>query len=246
VVSSLVWLWWVIDLARFEFESGTVQLFYHLPLVHLEKLCLFVSWCAGGRCGKAWAARIMAGVGDRMQRNGDSCTIWVLGGRAIEGSGGAVCGLHHACGDEEHGFLRWASKPMSMICEWFGLKTTQKVSSGLTLKSVATGFPVWSSKPAATVWWFGSQNQHDDFLIWSSKPSRLRFVGCTIKLREGWWRGKHVEIWRLASPGSKLHYDFPVCPQDWRMRNDGWCTWHDRGGCVQKFIQIWSSKRKFY
>jgi hypothetical protein len=47
----------------------------------------------------------MAGVGDRMQRNGDSRTIWVLGGRAIERSGGVVCGLHHARGDEEHGFL---------------------------------------------------------------------------------------------------------------------------------------------
>jgi hypothetical protein len=29
----------------------------------------------------------------------------VLGDRAVEKSGGTVCGLHRACGDEESGFL---------------------------------------------------------------------------------------------------------------------------------------------
>jgi hypothetical protein len=29
----------------------------------------------------------------------------ILGGRAIERSGGAVCGLHRACGDKEREFL---------------------------------------------------------------------------------------------------------------------------------------------
>jgi hypothetical protein len=33
----------------------------------------------------------------------DGCTGRVLGGRTIERSGGAVCGLHRACGDEERG-----------------------------------------------------------------------------------------------------------------------------------------------
>jgi hypothetical protein len=49
--------------------------------------------------------RTMAGVGDLVQRIGDGHTGRVLGGRAIERSGGAVCGLHHARGDEECGFL---------------------------------------------------------------------------------------------------------------------------------------------
>jgi hypothetical protein len=49
--------------------------------------------------------RIMAGVGDLVQRTGDGRTGRVLGGRAIERSGGIVCGLHHARGDEEHVFL---------------------------------------------------------------------------------------------------------------------------------------------
>jgi hypothetical protein len=31
-----------------------------------------------------------------------------------------------------------ASKPMAMVCEWFGLKTTRTVSGGLASKSVVT------------------------------------------------------------------------------------------------------------
>jgi hypothetical protein len=55
----------------------------------------------------AWraATRIMAGVGDLVQRIGDSRTSQVLGGRAIERLGDAVCGLYRAQGDEERGFL---------------------------------------------------------------------------------------------------------------------------------------------
>jgi hypothetical protein len=36
-------------------------------------------------------------------RDGRTCRV--LGGRAIERSGGAVCGLHRARRDEERGFL---------------------------------------------------------------------------------------------------------------------------------------------
>jgi hypothetical protein len=62
-----------------------------------------VSWCAGA----AWHAvmRIVAGVGDLVQRIIDGHTGRVLDGRAIERSGGTVCGLHRARGDEKHGFL---------------------------------------------------------------------------------------------------------------------------------------------
>jgi hypothetical protein len=57
--------------------------------------------------GAAWrvATRIMAGVGDLVQRTGDGRTGRVLGGRAIERSGGTVCGLHRARGDKERRFL---------------------------------------------------------------------------------------------------------------------------------------------
>jgi hypothetical protein len=57
--------------------------------------------------GAAWRAttRIVAGVGDLVQRTEDGRTSRVLGGRAIERSGGVMCSLHRARGDEERGFL---------------------------------------------------------------------------------------------------------------------------------------------
>jgi hypothetical protein len=47
----------------------------------------------------------VVGVGYLVQRTGDGRTSRVLGGWAIEWSGGAVCGLHRARGDEEREFL---------------------------------------------------------------------------------------------------------------------------------------------
>jgi hypothetical protein len=57
--------------------------------------------------GVAWRAvmRTVAGVGDLVQRTGDGRTGQVFGGRAVERSGGAMCGLHRAREDEERGFL---------------------------------------------------------------------------------------------------------------------------------------------
>jgi hypothetical protein len=57
--------------------------------------------------GAAWRAviRIVAGVGDLVQRTGDGRTGRVLNGWRIGRSCDTVCGLHHARGDEEHEFL---------------------------------------------------------------------------------------------------------------------------------------------
>jgi hypothetical protein len=90
---------------RFEFESGIVCFIFLFSLFHLEnRVCLSrgvqvvgAAWCS--------AMRIMAGVGDLVQRIGDGRTCQILGGRAIERSGGAVCGLHRAHGDKERGFI---------------------------------------------------------------------------------------------------------------------------------------------
>jgi hypothetical protein len=98
----------------------------------------------------------VVGVGDLVQRTGDGRTCRVLSGQTIERSGDAVCGLHRACGDEEHEFLDCALKPRPTVCEWFGLKTTRTVShqfgpqnrwrrfmSGLTSKPLERFLPVW-------------------------------------------------------------------------------------------------------
>jgi hypothetical protein len=70
---------------------------------------------------------------------GWSSTGRVLGSRMIGRSGDAVCGLHRAQEDEEHGFLDLASKPRLKVSRfgpqnwqlWFGdldLKITMTVS----------------------------------------------------------------------------------------------------------------------
>jgi hypothetical protein len=63
----------------------------------------------------------------------------------------------------------------------------------LTLKLVATVSPNLALKPVARVSRFVAQNQHrrfgdlelkiiaNDFLVWASKPSELRFVSCATK-----------------------------------------------------------------
>jgi hypothetical protein len=83
---------------RFEFESEIVS-FFSFIFVSLEN---YVCLSHGVQvAGAAWhaATRTMAGVGDLMQRTGDGRTGQILGGRAVERSGGAMCDLHRACGD---------------------------------------------------------------------------------------------------------------------------------------------------
>jgi hypothetical protein len=57
---------------------------------------------AGAACHAAM--RIVAGVGDLVQRTRDGRTGQVFGGWAVERSGDVVCGLHLARGDLECGF----------------------------------------------------------------------------------------------------------------------------------------------
>jgi hypothetical protein len=90
---------------RFEFESGTILFYFSFIFVRLENRVCFSRGVQVA--GAAWRAvlRIVAGVGDLVQRIGDGCIGWILGGRAIERSGGVVCSLHCARGDDERGFL---------------------------------------------------------------------------------------------------------------------------------------------
>jgi hypothetical protein len=84
---------------------GQFHFVFLLSLFHLENRVFLshvvqlvgVAWCA--------AMRIMAGVGDLVQKTGNGRIAQVLTGQAIERSGGAVYGLHRARGDEECEFL---------------------------------------------------------------------------------------------------------------------------------------------
>jgi hypothetical protein len=185
VVSFLVWLWcywlgkawiWFWD----SFDGFTIVMFCLENRVCLS-LGVYVTgatWCA--------VIRIMTVVGDLVQRTGDGHT-----GRVIERSGGPVCSLHHASGEEKHEFLGWASKPRSMVCHWFDLKPLERF------------LPILPQNRWRRFSWFGIKTMGDVFLFSASKPSRLRFVGCTRKLMERGQRRTRVEIWWLALPGSK-------------------------------------------
>jgi hypothetical protein len=174
-----------------------LPLFCFVFLLHLFRFEKHVCLSCGMQvAGAAWhtVMRIMAGVGDLVQRIGDGRTGRVFGGRAIERSGGAVCGLHRARGDVEHGLLGWASKPRSTVCEWFGLKTNRTVFAGLTSKPVATVSSGLASKLAVTV-----------FSALASKPVTTIFSSLASKLVA------------TVSPGlaSKPAFGFLVEPQNW-------------------------------
>jgi hypothetical protein len=67
---------------------------------------LLVLWCVDGKCDIAGNDEDLG----RSRRPGAEDQRWsntdrVHGSRMIGRSGDAVCGLHHAHGDEEHGFF---------------------------------------------------------------------------------------------------------------------------------------------
>jgi hypothetical protein len=85
---------------RFEFESGIVSFYFSFILVSFGESRLLVSWCVGGRCGMACSDEDLG----RSRRPDTDDRGWshrsgTLGGRAVERSGDAVCGLHLARGD---------------------------------------------------------------------------------------------------------------------------------------------------
>jgi hypothetical protein len=83
----------------FEFECGTFCFVFLLSLFRSEnRVCLSHGVQVAGAAWHA-AMRTVAGVGDLVQRTGDGHTGRVIGGRAVERSGGVVCGLHLARGD---------------------------------------------------------------------------------------------------------------------------------------------------
>jgi hypothetical protein len=178
-LSSIVMSHWLAEVCIWIWDISVIL---SLSLFHVENhVCL----SRGVQVtGAAWRVvmKIMAGVGDLVQRTGDGHTGQILDGQTIGRSVDTVRGLYHAWRDEERMFLGWASKPWSTVCQWFFLKTNGTVSPGLVSKLVATvspdlasklvvkGFLVWALKPTAqfgdlglkitmTVSWFAPQNQ---------------------------------------------------------------------------------------
>jgi hypothetical protein len=92
-----------------------------------------------------------------------------------------VCGLHRARGDEERRFLGSASKPRSMVCKWFGLKTTRTVFAGLASKPVVTISAGLASKSVAMVFSSLASKPVVDFLVEPQNQGGGGFLGLGLK-----------------------------------------------------------------
>jgi hypothetical protein len=91
-------------MTRFEFESKTFMWFCPTFMVvwRIMFACLV---CVGDRFGMACSDEDRCKNRTLDAEDHDGHTGRVLGGQAIEQSDGAVCGLHHAHGDEKREFL---------------------------------------------------------------------------------------------------------------------------------------------
>jgi hypothetical protein len=84
---------------RFEFKCGMFCFIFLLSLFRSEnRVCLSRGVQVAGVAWRA-ATRTVARVGDLVRRTEDGRTGRIVGGRTVERSGGAVCGLHRARGD---------------------------------------------------------------------------------------------------------------------------------------------------
>jgi hypothetical protein len=103
---------------------------------------------------------------------------------------------------------------MSMVCQWFSLKTTETVCQWFGLKAAGMVFSDLASKLMAWVFRFGPQNWHLWFsdlglkitatISWfGHQTNEVRFVGCTTTPIEGGRHGTRIEIYRLASSRGK-------------------------------------------
>jgi hypothetical protein len=142
-----------------------------------------------------------------------------------------------------------ASKPAIMIFYSLASKLVAVVSPGLASKLVVgflvepqnqggEGFPGLDFK-------IGSSG-----LVISASKSPRRFLGLGLKT-------KWASVCRLhhKTDGGRLARDTrrdlvaclawkQVWPEDWRRRDDGWCTWHHRGSFVEGKLKTDGSMRR--
>jgi hypothetical protein len=87
-----------------------------------------------------------------------------------------------------------ASKPAVTVFSSLTSKLMTTVSPGLALKLVV-GFLVEPQNQGGERFpGLDLKTGSSGLVIWVSKPSKLRFVGCATKPTEGCRRGTHVEI----------------------------------------------------
>jgi hypothetical protein len=165
---------------RFEFEPETFLWFHHIILVRVENcVCLSRGVQVAGAIWRV-VTRIVAEVGDLVQRTGD--------------------------GQAQVGYLvtgRSGGRVMS-----YAVCTVHK-------KMMSAGFLVESQNQGRRFPGLGLKTSSSNLVIWVSK-SLQQFLGLCLKTKQAMvcrlrhkingrmiQRGPHIEIWQLASPGSK-------------------------------------------
>jgi hypothetical protein len=82
-----------------------------------------------------------------------------------------------------------------MVCEWFGLKTTRTVFTGLASKPVATVFTGLASNPVATVSPSLASKSAVGFLVEPQNQDGVGFPGLDLKTGSS-----GLVIWASKSP----------------------------------------------
>jgi hypothetical protein len=120
---------------------------------------------------------------------------------------------------EEREFLGWASKSRSMVCQWFGLKTTRTVSSGLASKLLAmVSFGLASKLVAMIFCWFSLKIGQRFLLVWPQNRwwKVFRFGPQNWQL---WFSNLGIKITAMVSwvgHQNQTGYSLSVAPQNRR------------------------------
>jgi hypothetical protein len=115
---------------------------------------------------------------------------------------------------------------------WLSLKTKVSGFSGLGLKTGSCGLVIWTSK----------------------LPWRILSLGLKTKQTMVCWLRHKIDGRRTARDTRRnlvtcfawkqVRLRFPNLPQNWRMSDGGWCTWHHHGGRVKMKLKTDGSMRR--
>jgi hypothetical protein len=123
------------------------------------------------------------------------------------------------------------------------------VSPGLASKSTVGFLVEPQNQGGGGFLGLGLKSSNSGLVIWASKSPR-RFLGLGLKTKQAsvcWLRHK-IDGGRSARDTRR---DLAACltwkqvwSEDWGRRDDGWCTWHHRGGCVGDKLKMDGSMRQ--
>jgi hypothetical protein len=203
VVSSLVWLWWVIDLARFEFEFGTVLFCFSFTFVSFEESCLFVSWCASDRCGMTCSDE------DRDRNRRPDIEDWRWSHRSST----------RWPGDREVRWRRVRSAPgtwrLGARISWLSLKTKFDDLWVIWPQNHSDGFHWFDFKTGGEGFFRFGLKTVSRFLGWASKPRWWRVFRFGPQNRQLWFGDLCLKITATVSwfvPQNQAGFSLSVAP----------------------------------